>query len=178
MLKKKKGFTLIELMVVVLIIAILSAIALPQYRIAVEKTRITTNIPMLKALHDAIIQYYGTKGEFPTSFSKLSVTVPKGIYTVSGKTITKSDSSCIIILQDANNPPALDLTCKMNGGGLNDWIMSFQFVTINAAQGGGLTPGDRLFKVQTTDEHNSKLLRQAALSSGWQDLGGGTFRMP
>lgn len=178
MLKHKKGFTLIELMVVVLIIAILAAIALPQYRIAVEKTRIATNIPMMKALHDAIIQYYGTKGEFPTSFSKLSVTVPKGVYNVSGKTLTKSDNSCIIILQDTNNPPALDLTCKTSGGALNDWIMSFQFVTISAAQGGGLTPGDRLFKVQTTDQYNNKLLRQSALSSGWQDLGGGAFKMP
>ncbi len=178
MLKNKKGFTLLELMVVVLIIAILAAIALPQYRIAVEKTRISTNITMMKALHDAIIQYYGTKGEFPTSFSKLSVTVPKGLYTVSGKTLTKSDNSCIIILQDGNNPPALDLTCKTNGGALNDWIMSFQFITISTGQGGGLTPGDRLFKVQTTDDYNNKLLRQTALSSGWKDLGGGTFRMP
>lgn len=178
MFKNKKGFTLLELMVVVLIIAILAAIALPQYRIAVEKTRISTNIPILKALHDAIIQYYGTKGEYPSSFSKLSVTVPKSLYTVSGKTLTKKDNSCIIILQDANNPPAIDLTCKTSGGALNDWVMSFQFITINAAQGGGLVGGERYFEVRTADEYNKKLLRQAALSSGWTDRGGNRFLMP
>lgn len=178
MLKRKKGFTLLELLVTVLIIAILSAIALPQYYVAVEKTRISTHITMMKALHDAIIQYYGTKGEFPTSFSKLSVTVPKGLYTVAGKTMTKNDNTCVLILQDANNPPALDLSCKTGGGTISDWVMSFQFVLVPEVQGGGLTSGNRLFKVTATDSDRMDKLRRAAKSSGWQDQGGGIFLMP
>ena len=60
-----KGFTLIELLVVVLITGILSAIALPQYQKAVEKSRIMALVPNLRTLKDSLEMYYLANGVYP-----------------------------------------------------------------------------------------------------------------
>ena len=52
-----KGFTLVELLVVVLIIGVLAAIAVPQYRKALERARGREAMGLVKTMFDAQ-QYY------------------------------------------------------------------------------------------------------------------------
>ena len=63
----KRGFTLIEMLVVVLIIGLLSSVALPQYTKAVEKARATEGVQTAAALSRAIDMWVMENGGFPSS---------------------------------------------------------------------------------------------------------------
>ncbi len=57
-IKRKQAFTLIELLVAVLIIAILAAVALPQYQKAVFKSRVAAAMALLDSLYPAVESCY------------------------------------------------------------------------------------------------------------------------
>ncbi len=67
----KKGFTLLELLVVVLIIGILAAIALPQYKMATLKAKYARAKQTASDIKKAYELYYTIHNEFPTTFSQL-----------------------------------------------------------------------------------------------------------
>ena len=60
----KSGFTLLELLVVVLIIGILASIALPQYEMAVTKAKVASILPIMRRWIDAYQEYYLQHGAY------------------------------------------------------------------------------------------------------------------
>lgn len=77
--KKKKGFTLLELLVVLAILAILIAIAIPVYKNQKEKAAITAHNANVRVLETAVESYRQDNGKLPEDLDKL---VPNYIKSV------------------------------------------------------------------------------------------------
>ena len=122
----QKGFTLIELMIVVAIIAILAAIAIPAYQNYIIRTQVTEGLTLAGGAKSAMEEYYSNHGSWPTGNGVAGIaTVITGKY-VSAVTITgggTKGSIQIAYAQPATNTAIsgdlLVLSPVANGGSIS-----------------------------------------------------------
>lgn len=116
MVRNKKGFTLIELMIVVAIIGILAAVAIPAYSNYTKRAKASEITNAMGAVGSAMMEYYSDKGEWPDAINTvagirdtLGVTVPHGylVGDVNGNGMITDKNGVITATVDANE---LDLT--------------------------------------------------------------------
>ncbi len=73
-----RGFTLVELLVVIVIIGMLAAIVTPAIMIAMSRAKVARIKAEIDMLHSAIMNYKNEYGSFPPSYSALATTAPAG----------------------------------------------------------------------------------------------------
>ena len=97
----KQGFTLIELLVVVLIICILAAVALPQYQLAVMKSRYSTFKNLTNAIANAQERFFMENGVYAKNFEELDIQLPEGKLDTSTPSQYKySWGRCTLFVED------------------------------------------------------------------------------
>ena len=84
--KQMQGFTLIELMIVVAIIAILAAIALPAYQDYLIRSQVSEGAVLADGAKTAVAEFYSNKGTMPPTNTSAGLAAPTDI---AGKYVTQ-----------------------------------------------------------------------------------------
>jgi type IV pilus assembly protein PilA len=130
MKKIQQGFTLIELMIVVAIVGILAAVALPAYQDYTKRAHVSEGIGLAASAQSAVAEYRADRNVWPTSntnagiaqaqsikgnaVSLVTVGNGNGQITVTYKDIVDDNSHNTLIFQasiDSTRPGSIQWTC-------------------------------------------------------------------
>jgi len=128
MKKVQQGFTLIELMIVVAIIGILAAIAIPAYQDYTIRAQVSEGLNLSGGAKVSVTEYFQDRGAFPTTNASAGLAAAaeiSGKY-VTGVAVGANGVITVTYGNDANAAIAaqtLVLTPNTNGGSI-DWDCS------------------------------------------------------
>ena len=119
----QSGFTLIELMVVVAIVGLLSAVALPSYQDYTKRSHVTEGLALASTAKLSVAEYYSSEGSFPISNAKAGLVSATDITGNAVNSVSIGTSGVITITYNdkVESGKTIVLTPSATSGGSVKW---------------------------------------------------------
>ncbi|HFC8133399.1 TPA: pilin [Neisseria meningitidis] len=163
----QKGFTLIELMIVIAIVGILAAVALPAYQDYTARAQVSEAILLVEGQKSAVTEYYLNHGEWPANNSSAGVASSseiKGKY-VQKVEVAKGVITAQMASSNVNNEikgKKLSLWAKRQNGSVK-WFCGQPVTRANTATDAVTAANDNSNNINT--KHLPSTCRDAASAS-------------
>jgi len=138
MIERQKGFTLIELMIVVAIIGILASIAIPAYLDYAVRTQVSHGINLASGAKAAVTEYYQDRGSFPDNnavaglaaagniqgkyISQVAVTAGGVIQVTYGREVNNKINNAVLSMAPTDNVGSVSWECTGDATLEDKWL--------------------------------------------------------
>ncbi len=142
----QKGFTLIELMIVVAIIGILAAIAIPAYQDYTIRAQVTEGLNLMSDMKAGVAEWFAQEGAWPVDITSLGISSPtakSGKY-VTSSSVTNGTLNAVYGGQANANIAGDNLSLRPMVSPNNDviWVCGKRDIPSNAGDPSGATPSN------------------------------------